>query len=394
MKIAVISEWFSAGVGYAENFFPKALGRLGHDVHLLTSDLQIYATSPDYDKVYRARLGDRKVSQGVWLEDGFTLHRLEGRVGRLGIRIPQLGDELARLSPDVVYCFEIACPTTVAAAALRGRLGYTMFCESRLHSSIRRPLAGLIADAAWRLKVRCLGVQTVIDNVDTFYPIAPDVLRNITRYLGVPKERCRLSSLAVETDMFFPSNDLDERLKLRTRLGLRATDLACIYTGRLTPEKGPLVMAEAVHALQSRGFDRVRGVFVGEGDGDYVAKIAACGGCVVHPFVAPAELASFYRSADIGVWPLQESTSQLDAMACGLPLVVNDAVEDPIRLGDVGLTFRKNDVEHLASRILKLDDPDVRAAMGVRAAARIAQTYSWDALARRRTEDFARTMAG
>ena len=114
---------------------------------------------------------------------------------------------------------------------------------------------------------------------------------------------------------------------------------------------------------------------------------------MVHPFVAPAELASFYRGADIGIWPLQESTSQLDAMACGVPLVVNDTVEDPVRLGDVGLTFRKNDVEHLASRILKLEDLDIRAAMGVRAAARIAQTYSWDALARRRTEDFARTVA-
>lgn len=393
MRIAVISDWFSAGVGYAENFFPKALGRLGHDVHLLTSDMQIYANSPDYDKVYRARLGDSKVSQGVWAEEGFTLHRLEGRIGRLGIRIPQLGEELARLSPDVVYCFEIACPTTVAAAALRRRVGYAMFCESRLHSSIRRPLAGFISNVAWMLEVRCLGVQKVIDNVDMFYPIAPDVLRNITRYLGVPKAQCRLSSLAVETDMFFPANDQDERLKLRTRLGLRTTDLVCIYTGRLTPEKGPLVMAEAVDALQSRGVDHVRGVFVGEGDGDYVAKITACKGSVVHPFVAPAELAGFYRSADIGVWPLQESTSQLDAMACGLPLVVNNTVEDPIRLGDVGLTFRKDDVEHLASRIVEMEDVEVRCAMGVRAAARIAETFSWDALARRRTEDFARAMA-
>ena len=394
MKIAIVSEWFSAGVGYAENFLPTALGRLGHEVHLLTSDMQIYATSPDYDKVYRARLGERKVGQGVWQEEGFTLHRMEGRASRLGIEIPQIGEALARLSPQIVYCFEVACPTTSTAAALRRRIGYRMFCESRLHSSILNPPVGLVAKLKWMLKTRWLGVPKVIANVEAFYPIAPDVLQNITRYLGVPKERCRLSSLAVETQMFYPSSDAEQRNALRARLGLRDTDLVCIYTGRLTGEKGPMVLARAIDTLQSRGLEHVRAVFVGEGDADYVATIAASKGCVVHPFVTPAKLAGFYHCADIGVWPLQESTSQLDAMACGLPLIVNDTVEDAIRLGEVGATFRKNDVEHLASKVLELDQPEVRSRMGAHAAARIAESCSWDALARRRTDDFARALAG
>lgn len=393
MKIAIIAEWFSSGVGYVENFLPPALGRLGHEVHLLTSDMQIYATSPDYDSVYRARLGEKKVDKGVWQQEGFTLHRMEGRASRLGIQIPQLGNELARLSPQIVYCFEVACPTTSKAAALRRSIGYSMFCESRLHSSIMNPPVGRVAKLRWRLKTRQLGVSKIIANVEAFYPIAPDVLCNITRYLGIPKEQCRLSSLAVETHTFHPSNDQEQRRSLRRRLGLHNTDLVCIYTGRLTREKGPMVLARAVDTLQSRGLEHVRAVFVGEGDADYVAKIAACKGCVVHPFVTPTELAGFYRCADIGVWPLQESTSQLDAMACGLPLIVNDTVEDTIRLGEVGVTFRKDDFEHLASKILELDQPEVRTRMGARAAARIAESCSWDALARHRTDDFARALA-
>jgi glycosyltransferase involved in cell wall biosynthesis len=392
MKIAVVSDWFSDGVGYAENFLPRALGLLGHEVHLLTSDFQIYATSPDYDKVYRARLGERKVGTGVKSEEGFTLHRLEGQIRRADIEIPQLGDALIRLSPQIVYCFEIACPTTVMTAVNRSRTGYRMFCESRLHSSILP--SGFAASVKWTLRARMMGVPKVLKNVETFYPIAPDVLRNITRYLGVSSERCRLSSLAVETRTFHPSSEPGRRLALRTRLGLRETDLVCIYTGRLTPEKGPLVLARAVDTLQSRGIDRVRALFVGEGESDYVAQIASSKGCIVHPFVTPAELAGFYRCADIGVWPLQESTSQLDALACGLPLIVNDTVEDPIRLGDVGLTFRKDDVEHLASRVLQLENPEDRAAMGARAAARIVASCSWEALARGRVADFERALSG
>jgi glycosyltransferase involved in cell wall biosynthesis len=392
MKIAVVSEWFSEGVGYAENFFPMALGRLGHEVHLLTSDMQIYATSPDYDRIYRARLGPSKVDQGVWPANGFTLHRLEGRPSRLGMRIPKLADALTALSPQIVYCFEIASPTTLTAATLRRRLGFKLFCESRLHSSVL-PAAGFATRLGRLFRLRRLGVPTVVENVEAFYPIAPDVLLNITRYLGVPKDRCRPSSLAVETQMFHPSNDQEQRRAMRARLGLGEADLVCIYTGRLTSDKGPLVLAQAVDALQSRGLERMRAVFVGEGDSEFVAKIAASKGCIVHPFVAPTELPAFYRCADIGVWPLQESTSQLDAMACGLPLVVNDTVEDPARLGDVGRTFRKDDVEHLAATILELDNPAVRAAMGAAAADRISQSYSWDALARRRADDFERALA-
>jgi glycosyltransferase involved in cell wall biosynthesis len=244
------------------------------------------------------------------------------------------------------------------------------------------------------LKSQQLGVPNVIANVAAFYPIAPDVLHNITRYLGVPREKCRLTSLAVETHMFHPTSDQEPRLSLRGRLGLRDTDLVCIYTGRLTPEKGPMVLARAIDALHSRGLKHVRALFVGEGDASYVGKVAASKGCVVHPFVTPAELAGFYRCADIGVWPLQESTSQLDAMACGLPLIVNDTVEDAIRLGEVGVTFRKNDFEHLASKIVELERPDVRARMGACAAARIAESCSWDALACRRTDDFAHALVG
>ena len=394
MKIAVVSDWYSAGVGYAENFLPSALGRLGHEVHLLTSDFQIYTNSPDYDRVYRPRFGEKKVAQGTRSEDGFELHRFEGRVAQFGfgIEIPQLGRALTELAPQIVYCFEIACPTTVKAARLRRRTGYKLFCESRLHTSVLKPSVGFVDKFKQALKDRVMGVPHVLRNVETFYPIAPDVLRNITQYLGVPAERCRLSNLAVETRTFHPSDDRDARLALRTKLGLRDTDLACIYTGRLTPDKGPLVLARAVDALQSRGVDRVRAVFVGEGDREYVAQISANKGCIVHPFVTPMQLANFYRCADIGVWPLQESTSQLDAMACGLPLIVNDTVEDPVRLGDVGLTFRKDDVEDLASRILQLDQAEDRVGMGARAAARIAATCSWDALARSRIEDFERAL--
>lgn len=36
MQIAIVSDWFSEKMGYAENFLPKAMASLGHEVHLVT----------------------------------------------------------------------------------------------------------------------------------------------------------------------------------------------------------------------------------------------------------------------------------------------------------------------------------------------------------------------
>ena len=81
-------------------------------------------------------------------------------------------------------------------------------------------------------------------------------------------------------------------------------------------------------------------------------------------------------------------------MACGLPVIVNDSVADPMRLGEGSMTFRKDDSAHLASRILELQDIDWRRDMGARAAARMLAECSWDALALRRVEDFEAALAG
>lgn len=388
MKIVVVSEWFSASMGYAENYLPKAFGQLGHDVHLLTSDLQVYATSPDYDRIYRSKLGDKQVPQGVFACNGFTLHRMQGSAGRLGIQIPQLSIVLARLKPDLVYCFEIDCPTTVQVARQRRKLGYKILCESRLHASIFRPPVGRMRKLKWRLRNWVLGTADVIKNVDRFYPLGPDVLSIITTYFGVPKDRTALSSLAVETQIFSLARTPEMVRQFREKLDFRASDLICVYTGRFTPEKGPLILAKAIDALQSRGHSHVRGLFVGQGEEHYVKQIAACAGCVTHPFVMPRELAGIYHASDIGVWPEQESTSQLDAMACGLPVILNDSVQDPVRLGESSLTFKRGDVEHLATRIIELLDADKRRSMGIKAAQKMLEECSWNALAGRRLEDF------
>jgi glycosyltransferase involved in cell wall biosynthesis len=385
MKIVIISEWYSEKMGYAENYLPAALGKLGNEVHLVTSDLQVYGDNLSfYNKVYLKHLGNRVVEQGVFQMPYFTLHRNpHSLVG--GVHVAQLKEKLALIRPDIVYCFEVMTKDYIHAIQYQKQFNYKVFSESRRHLSVfdmPNTLKRYLKQAWIAFKNRSLA-----KNVCLFYPVAPDVLTIMTKYYGVPEEKCKLASLAVNTDIFKPIS-ADEVLLFRAKCGFNPNDIGCLYTGRFTAQKGPMILAKAINHLAHLGYHHFKGLFVGQGDADYVAALLQNQNCQIHPFVAAAELVKFYNAMDIGVWPLQESNSQLDAMACNMPIVLNDKVEDVFRIENNGLTFEQNNYVDLAEKLLSLSDKQKRQAMGKVGGEKIVSAYSWDKLAQDKIKDF------
>jgi glycosyltransferase involved in cell wall biosynthesis len=386
MKIIILSEWYSEKMGYVENYLPKAFGKLGHKVHLITTDLQVYATLPDYDKVYLHHLGPKQVEEGVFKKDYFTLHR-NAHSFINGLGIANLEEKIKTLQPDLVYCFEINGVDTKKAIALKDKYGYKLFCESRMHLSIfNKPKS--FKQKLRQFKVAIRGRKSS-KKIDLFYPIAPDVLYVITKYFGIPKNKCQIASLAVDTDLFsLPVVSQDEINKFRNKLGFHNDDIVCLYTGRFTEEKGPLILAKAINYLQEIGETQFKGLFVGQGEQAYQNNISNSKGCIIHPFINAVELPSFYQSFDIGVWPLQESTSQLDAAACGMPIIINEKVEDNFRTDGNGLKYKDSNYKDLAEKILSLKSKDKRKEMGIAGSKKIMEKYSWDYLAKSKIQDF------
>ena len=386
MKIVILSEWYSEKMGYAENFLPKALGKIGHEVHLVTTDLQVYATTADYEKIYLDHLGPKQVQQGVFRKDFFTLHRnphtLSGDLGIMGLE-----DKLAKIRPDIVYCFEIFNRDTRLASVLKSKYGYKLFCESRMHLSVfsptRSPLRKIRQYITW------INGRLLSKRIDAFYPIAPDVNHIIVKYFGIPRNKCKLSSLAVDTDLFSYDRKYGASRDLRKSLGFTEEDVVCLYTGRFTESKGPLILAHAIEYLQRTGHTEFKALFLGQGDKEYGDMLASMRGCKISPYVNVNELPNFYRSFDIGVWPLQESTSQLDA-ACGMPIIINEKVEDNFRTNGNGLRYIDRDFKDLAAKILSLKDKLTRDKMGVIGSDKISKYYSWDQLAANKIADFKR----
>ncbi len=392
MKIVFITSWYSERMGYSENFLPKAMAALGEEVHVISSTAQVYFNSPDYKKTYEPFIGPNIVAAGTKSIDGYTLHRLPLRKHWMKnvIRMEGLAELLQQLSPDIIQVFDINSVLSYDAAVIAQKMKVKFFTESHVHASVFDT-----ADRKTKLKYRLLGLPRKLDFINAVsqkhYPIAADVAKLSAGYFKVPAGKIGIQSLGVDTGLFTPvlsPQQENKRQEIREQSGFGKEDIVCIYTGRFTKDKNPQCLAQAVDFLQENGYPLIRALFVGSGTTEDIQAIRFMKGCVVHPFVKVTELPPFYHAADIGVWPKQESTSQLDAMACGLPIIVSNKVEVMERVTGNGLLYEENNYQDLADKIKVLTDAALRKRMAAVAVGKVRDHFSWDAIAKERIMDY------
>jgi glycosyltransferase involved in cell wall biosynthesis len=227
------------------------------------------------------------------------------------------------------------------------------------------------------------------------YPIASDVAKIVVSHFHVSAHKVKIQSLGVDTNLFYPADSSfsnEDRVRLRTQLGLSGTSLVCVYTGRFARDKKAQCLARAINCLQSER-ENIQALFVGNGTEDEMEEIKAMKGCFIHKFVPVKELRKFYWISDIGVWPSQESTSQLDAAACGLPLVLSNRVEVVERVMGNGFLYEEDNETDLAMKIKLLKDHQIRHNMSNIGIAKVRTRYSWESIARERLKDYVTSLA-
>jgi glycosyltransferase involved in cell wall biosynthesis len=267
-----------------------------------------------------------------------------------------------------------------------------LFTGCHYHASVF-PLAGK-RSPVWSLeRLACLATRTIPGALvslatEKCYAISQDCAGIAYSFFGVPRDKIEICPLGVDTELFHTvsgAGAIAERAMLRQRLGFAGHHVVCIYTGRFSEDKNPLVLARAVAELCRAG-EPYRGLFIG--NGAQAREIEKCAGCATHRFVPVEELPALYRAADIGVWPAQESLSMLDAAACGLPIVANHTMVARERVEGNGATYRLNDRDDLMRVLRDLHDAGTRRRMGASGARKMALEFSWEAIAQRRLRDY------
>lgn len=391
MRIALLSETFSPKMGYLESRLPKYLARLGAEVHVVAMDLPPYYQTPDFNETY-GDFAEHLPAGAVENRDGYKLHILGHRKVARHMRMKGLRQKLFALRPDIVQTMVPIGWIPLDAAFWKRFLGYKLFTGSHHHASVF-PLAAEPSYVLGWPRIRCALTRMIPGRLaglgtEKCYAITEDCADIAIRFFGVPGRKVEICPLGVDTELFHPiagAHHIRERMLVREALGFSTNDVVCIYTGRFSEGKNPLLLARAVAGMRETG-QSYRGLFVG--NGVQAAPIRQCTGCVTRPFVPVWDLGALFRAADIGVWPTEESLSMLDAAACGLPIVANHTMAASERLTGNGRKYLLNDCNDLVRVLFGLKSVETRARLGACGARKMAQEFSWEAIARERLADY------
>jgi glycosyltransferase involved in cell wall biosynthesis len=198
--------------------------------------------------------------------------------------------------------------------------------------------------------------------------------REYFEHYGAPERQLFFSPHCIDNDAFRQASETDRRRKVPD--GTRRI----LFAGKLIPRKRPLDVLNAAALLRRRGAN-VEVAFAGAGELEDSLKRAASSTGVpteFHGFVNQSALPGTYVSADVLVLPSDglETWGLVvnEAMACGVPAVVSDAVgcgPDLIEEGRTGMIFPLGDIAALARAIeavLAFDADRTRKAIAARVA--------------------------
>ena len=163
------------------------------------------------------------------------------------------------------------------------------------------------------------------------------------------------------------------------------------FASRLVPEKGALLLLEAVAGLRGAWHLSVRGS--GPQRSTLARRIVELGlqdGVHCEEATPSALMPAFYRGLDVLVlpshstrrWVEQFGRVLTEAMACGVPVVGSDSGEIPNVIGEAGLIFPEGDVGALRERLQHLmDDRELRKRLGNLGRARTLACYTHERIA-------------
>jgi len=282
--------------------------------------------------------GDDLLSEALKL--GLPITRVSQRPPGSFLALPPLFRQIARARPDILY-------TLTVVPNLWGRMFGRLLGVPAIAAGFRELRPRQWEPLLWRLTDR------LICNAEM-------LRERVVGELGVPRERVAVIPNCVDTERFQPRQEA------------APGPPGVVSVARLVRDKSPLDMVEAF-AIARKSIPSARLALVGDGPlrAQTQARIDALGlsdcarivtGCgEVRPHLAAASVFALASRRE------GSPNAVLEAMACGLPVVVSrtgglpDLVED----GVTGLLARPEDPQELGAALVRLlSDEALRQGMG------------------------------
>ncbi|MBD3652397.1 glycosyltransferase family 4 protein [Kangiella sp.] len=379
MKIAYIVETYTEGLGYIDNVLPKWLAKQNNKVDVITAGLPAYYQHKEQSVV------DADLIIGTKIMDKVTVHTVPTIKIANRILFRKLRSLLSQLKPDVVIVRGLASPVLAQVIISKLTLKYNIITSTGLAYSAINDQLSSTSLFNWKKAIHFISrkvpgylfslfIKKCIASTD-------DCAKAAIEFYGVPKSKTKVISLGVDTSMFSPALGLElvqSRLALRKEMGFEKNDLICIWTGRITKQKGVEILAEAVEQL-NRDDPSIKALFIGSGSHRHILDNYTAS--TVIDFLPWDELPAYYRLADVAVWPKSLTTSTLDAAACGLPVIMSNRESAVERWNGFGSDYVEGDIESLKKTILKFSNSQLRERTKFVAHKIMDDNFSWQVIA-------------
>ncbi|MBX9629230.1 MAG: glycosyltransferase family 4 protein [Burkholderiales bacterium] len=218
----------------------------------------------------------------------------------------------------------------------------------------------------------------------------------IMRHYGTPERKLPVVYLGVDLDHFHPTQRERLRTAQRAALGIGESDLTVVYVGSGFERKGVATLLRAVarstvpcHAIVVGGDKHASRYEALAGELGIAARVRFVG--------VQKDARPWYAAGDVFVMPsLYEpfGNANMEALAMGLPVITStkSGVAELLEPGVSGYVHDALDADGVAASVAALADREHRESMG-RAARKVAEGYSLEAMSRQLLDLYARLLA-
>lgn len=223
-----------------------------------------------------------------------------------------------------------------------------------------------------RINAKC---KDVFNKTTEFWCVSKFVAEEIekdTNPIGpVPESKVRVFYNCIDTDRFHYIKKSEPLLReYMRRYKLDKAEFVIIFTGRLTAEKGIDILLKAVKDINRKN---IRVLVVGsfhyneDEKTDYQDYLRELSNEIIEQvtftgYVPNDELPYLYNIADIAVlpsmWDEPAGLTNLEAMACGLPVITTNSGGITEYVGDAAIVIERNEdiIQEVGKQIIRLMD--------------------------------------
>jgi glycosyltransferase involved in cell wall biosynthesis len=342
-------------IGYQEVCLARTFARLGHDVHVITSN----KPSPS---VKNLSLPDYPIGIEIEAAEHYKcqIHRLKSFIAVRGIVLSKgVRKTVKSINPDLVLVLGVGKIFPWSLFQDRGKRNYVLFTLFGDNSdfyhwtTVDQKIKSMTSMFIQKI-FKNYFYASAVKSSDRVISYTPETERIISSYLTSNLKTILInkifsSTLGFDPDEFYFSSD--ERHQGRRMLNIAEKDIVAVTSTRVTRQKNLENIIDVFSKLHEKGIN-VHYVIIGFLNDEYgneLRKYIATKQCnnLFHclGFQSHDDIRKFYSASDMGIWT-QASISIQEAMGTGLPVIIphKENVSHLVTDGKNGWYFQSENV--------------------------------------------------